>query len=133
VRRTGLAPGTVIADEIHLIADDHRGPVVEGLLSRLLASGRIASLCGLSAVVENGKDLADWLGIDFLEGTPEDRPVVLELRHRLVQDLDKGLKGELRPCFDPCLDDEQGLVFCSSRRGAEKTARCLSGETSPGF
>jgi hypothetical protein len=49
VRRKGLAPGTVITDEIHLIADDHRGPVVEGLLSRLLASGRIASLCGLLA------------------------------------------------------------------------------------
>jgi helicase len=124
VRRTGLAPGTVIADEIHLVEDDHRGPVVEGLLSRLLASGRIASLCGLSAVVENGKELADWLGIEFLEGTPEDRPVVLELLDRLVKDLDKGLKGELRSCFN----GGQGLVFCSSRRGAEKTARFLSDE-----
>jgi hypothetical protein len=48
----------------------------------------------------NGKELADWLVIEFMEGTAEDRPVVLELRHRLVQDLDKGLKGELRSCFD---------------------------------
>ena len=43
--------------------------------------------------MENGKELADWLGSDFLEGTPEDRPVVLELRDRLFLDLDKALKG----------------------------------------
>ena len=127
VRRTGLAPGTVIADEIHLVADDHRGPVVEGLLSRLLASGRMASLCGLSAVVENGEELAEWLGVEFLEGTSEDRPVVLEFRDKVVHDLDKGLEGELRAC----LDGQQGLVFCSSRRGAEKTARFLSAEMKP--
>ena len=72
----------------------------EGLLSRLLASGRITSLCGLSAVVENGEELAEWLGIDFLESTSEDRPVVLKLRDRIVQDIDKALKGELRACHD---------------------------------
>jgi helicase len=54
VRAAGFRPGVVVADEVHLIADETRGPVVEGLFARLLRSGRAQSICALSAVVDNG-------------------------------------------------------------------------------
>ena len=120
--RGTITPGVIVADEIQLIADDHRGPVVEGLLARLLASGRTKALCGLSAVVENGQELADWLGIPLVQGTAADRPVALTLRHRLGDDLD----SELIESLGSCLDSQQALVFCSSRPAAEKTARVLA-------
>lgn len=122
VQRASFRPGIVVADEVHLIADDERGPGVEGLFARLLAAGRVRSLCALSAVIENGEELAAWLGVPLLSGTVADRPVSLILRHELTDSLDDALLRVLRPCRD----GEQGLVFCSSRAGAEKAARLLA-------
>lgn len=122
LQRGSFRPGVIVADEVHLIADDERGPVVEGLFARLLASGRLRALCALSAVVENGAELADWLGIPLLQGSTEDRPVPLSLEVRLADDLDEVLRDVLQPC----LDGEQALVFCSSRAGAERLARELA-------
>lgn len=119
LRTTGLRPGVVVADEVHLVADGHRGPVVEGLLARLLESGRTEGLCALSAVVENGEDLAGWLGVELLKGRPEDRPVQLDLEHTIFTDK----STELLHALEPCLEGAQALVFCSSRLGAERVAR----------
>lgn len=117
--RSGFRPGIVVADEVHLLTDDDRGPVVEGLFARLLATGRTRGLCALSAVVENGEELASWLGVPFLEGTADDRPVPLSLEHRWADDLDE----ELLKVLEPCIEGEQALVFCRSRPGSEKAAR----------
>src|SRR5690606_23671852 len=38
--RPGVRPGLGVADEVHLIADDDRGPVGAGRFARLLAAGR---------------------------------------------------------------------------------------------
>ncbi|MEW6047044.1 MAG: DEAD/DEAH box helicase [Bacillota bacterium] len=122
MHRSGFRPGVVVADEVHLVADDDRGPVLEGLFSRLLASRRAQALCGLSAVVENADELSDWLGVPLVQGTAADRPVSLSFQHMLVDDLDGGLKVAL----EPCLQGEQGLVFCNSRAAAERAARELS-------
>jgi len=92
LQRASFRPGVVVADEVHLIADDERGPVVEGLFARLLASGRLRALCALSAVVENGAELADWLGIPLVQGSTDDRPVPLSLEVRLADDLDEVLR-----------------------------------------
>jgi len=124
VRRNALRPDVVVADEFHLLADETRGPGVEGLVARLLALKRVQSLIALSAVIDNGAELATWLGISLLEGSPEDRPVHLSLDCPLVDDLDEGLDR----CLEPCLEGRaQAIVFCSSRAGAEKTARRLGG------
>lgn len=122
IRRAEFRPGVVVADEVHLVADDDRGPVVEGLFARLLASARARAICALSAVVENGQELADWLGIPLVEGTVTDRPVPLFLESQVADDLDWTLKRVV----EPCRRGEQALVFCSSKAGAEKAARLLS-------
>lgn len=119
VRQASFRPGVVVADEVHLIADETRGAGVEGLFARLLASGRAESICALSAVVENGEELARWLRVPLIAGSADDRPVELELESRLVPDVASALLDEL----GERLADEQALVFCSSRSGAERAAR----------
>jgi helicase len=120
--RPGFRPGVVVADEVHLIADDDRGPVVEGLFARLLATGRVRGLCALSAVIGNGAELAEWLGLRFIEGGPQDRPVPLELEPRWAGDV----RAELEAVLAEQIRCEQALVFCSSRPAAEKMARELA-------
>lgn len=115
-------PGVVVADEVHLVADDHRGPVVEGLFARLLSSGQVRVVCALSAIVDNADAIADWLGVPLLQGSPDDRPVPLSLNHVVADDLDEALLRAL----GPCRDGAQALVFCSSRPGAEKAARLVA-------
>src|SRR5690606_28494597 len=61
-------------------------------------------------------------GVPLLEGSVEDRPVELALKHRLAEDLDTALAQVL----EPCADGEQALVFCSSRAAAEKVAHTLA-------
>lgn len=120
IRSQPLTPGLVVADEVHLVADPERGPVVEGLLAQL--RGRAHGLLALSAVVDNGDELADWLNVPLLRGTAEDRPVGLILRHAFADGLDAVLVETLRR-FVPT---DQALVFCSSKAGAERAARLIA-------
>ena len=53
--------GRVVLDEVHLLADEGRGPNLEGLIVRLRTWKRPLSLCALSAVVANPDELASWL------------------------------------------------------------------------
>lgn len=121
VRNQGVRPGLVVADEVHLIADEERGPLVEGLLAQVLATDRAARLLALSAVVENAQDLANWLGIQLVEGSAADRTVGLVLEHEFTADLNGALVEILQA------HDDQALVFCSSRARAERVAEHLVG------
>lgn len=119
MRTYPLTAGLVVADEVHLIADSERGPVVEGLLAQL--RDRARGLLALSAVVDNGEELADWLNVPLLRGTAEDRTVGLILRHAFADNLDAVLVETLRR------SEDQALVFCSSKAGAERVAKLIAG------
>lgn len=120
MRTYAIDAGLVVADEVHLVADEERGPLVEGLLAQLLSTGKAAGLLALSAVVDNADDLAAWLKIPLLYGTVADRMVGLALKHVYTPDLDNALVQALHE------HDDQALVFCSSRPGAERAARMLA-------
>lgn len=121
MRGGSFKPGVVVADEVHLLADQTRGATVEGLLARL-TGGRCGSLLALSAVVDNDSELADWLGVQAILGDRGDRPVELALALELADELDSAVEEHL----ECCRDGEQALVFCASRAGAERAARLLS-------
>lgn len=57
--------GVIVVDEIHLLGDPTRGPVLENLLARIRATGDVR-LVGLSATVANAEEIADWLGAELL-------------------------------------------------------------------
>lgn len=68
--------GVVIADEIHLLNDEKRGPTLEVLLSIFKAKYPNIRIIGLSATIGNSKEIANWLDADLIED--KWRPVELE-------------------------------------------------------
>ena len=61
--------GLVIADEIHLVGDEGRGPTLEMILTRfkLGLAGNKPRIIGLSATITNSGELAEWLDCKSVE------------------------------------------------------------------
>ncbi len=115
----------VIADELHLLGDAHRGGRLEGTLSRLRRLNPFARILGLSATLGNRAELADWL--EAADYHSDWRPVPLTwriVRYRRAEDKPACLAAELARCRDA---GGKGLVFVQSRRRAEQVAAALIG------
>src|SRR6266508_2876919 len=67
--------GLVVIDELQMMGDDTRGAGLELLLTKILASPFRPQLLGLSAVLGDAEDLAQWLKAELLIDTR--RPVEL--------------------------------------------------------
>ena len=74
--------GLIIADEIHLLHDEKRGPTLEILLSIFKTKYPRVRIIGLSATIGNADEIAQWLEADLIEDTW--RPV--ELEHHILYD-----------------------------------------------
>ena len=128
----------IIADEIHLLDDASRGPVLEIVLTRLMHTTN-SQLIALSATIKNSEEIADWLGAELIKS--DYRPIRLD-------------KGVFYPDENSCIIDfsekepvifsgleeghlirdtlkrkKQALVFVSTRRGAEAHAEKLAKHT----
>lgn len=57
----------VIADEIHLIGEPHRGPTLEVVLTRLRWINPELRIIALSATIPNATDIAHWLHARLVE------------------------------------------------------------------
>jgi helicase len=68
------AMGALVVDELQMVADRDRGPCLELLLARFAQEPQV-QIVGLSAVLSNGRELAEWLGATLVEETK--RPVEL--------------------------------------------------------
>lgn len=66
--------GTLVADELQAVGDPDRGPCLELILARF-RQVPTTQIVGLSAVLSNGSELADWLGARLIE--ERRRPVEL--------------------------------------------------------
>ena len=67
--------GLVIADEVHLIGDENRGPTLEMILTQLKLLETNPQIVGLSATITNSNEIADWL--DCILVKSDWRPVPL--------------------------------------------------------
>ncbi|MDE1814452.1 MAG: DEAD/DEAH box helicase, partial [Thaumarchaeota archaeon] len=65
----------VIADEVHLLGDDDRGPTLEIVLTKMKLLPQKPQILALSATVTNADEIADWLGCELIHS--EWRPVPL--------------------------------------------------------
>lgn len=126
---------TLVVDEVHLLHDAGRGPTLEVLLARFRALVPSAQILALSATIRNADELAKWLGADLV--VSEWRPTKLKKGVAFGRVIDFGADGERRigpetgdDVADLVLDilDEggQALVFLSTRRSAEATAKALA-------
>lgn len=67
--------GLVVVDEVHMVGDAGRGPVLETVVAHAKSMGSRPQLVGLSATAPNADELAEWLGAALVKS--EERPVPL--------------------------------------------------------
>ena len=124
----------VVADEVHLIHDGHRGPTLEFFLTRLMALNPKTQIIALSATIRNSEALADWLGAAHISS--DWRPVELKegiyfdgsisFSDGTVRDVEDGGKDAVeRLVLNTIKDGGQAMVFVMSRRSAESVAERL--------
>jgi helicase len=118
-----LTVGRLVIDEAHMLADQTRGAVVEGLVARLRAKKPPKSICALSAVIANPQEIGDWLGLPLVLGAFTDRAVEVDFICELSDDVDGHLLAELKAVLDK---NEQAIVFCNSKAASQKLARIMT-------
>jgi len=123
--------GLVIADEIHLIGDETRGPTLEMILTKLKLLATKPQIVGLSATITNSDELADWLDCILVKN--DWRPVPLS---EGVYDggqviMSDGKKFEVEPSIrgtpidlgvQSVRDGGQSLVFAETRSRSKTLA-----------
>ncbi|KAF5188213.1 Dexh-box atp-dependent rna helicase dexh12 [Thalictrum thalictroides] len=124
----------LIVDQIHVLHDDKEGPVLEGILARILREKDISNdhmrLVGFSAPIVNHRDVASFLkiqdkGIFFFGNSYRPYPLSLQLCSDTVQPPLKALGLMSKLCCDKALSvvgKHQIVVFVHSARETTKTA-----------
>ena len=129
--------GLIVVDEVHLLADEERGPRLEVAATALMKIAPSAQRLGLSATVTNPEEVAGWLRArPLLSGW---RPT--ELRECVYYDgrlyyLNSGRleSEEARVVGNPImgltinciLDGGQVMIYAHSRRTSESYARKMA-------
>ncbi|OUZ99943.1 DNA-directed DNA polymerase [Macleaya cordata] len=154
--------GIIVIDELHMVGDQHRGYLLELMLTKLryaAGEGNVESssgessgsssgkadpahglqIVGMSATMPNVAAVADWLQAALYQ--TEFRPVPLEeyikvgntiydkkmdLIRTIPKAADLGGKDPdhiLELCNEVVQEGHSVLLFCSSRKGCESTAR----------
>ncbi len=125
----------VVADEAHIINSEDRGPVLEGLLTRLLVEFPNIRILLLSATIKNTDDFSRWLNAEIISS--KWRPVPLKegvLHDHVIVYSDYTERTVSRITGDPILDvalscikdGGQVLVFTQTRREAVGKAKKYS-------
>lgn len=116
--------GLVIADEIHLIGDQARGPTLEVILTRLKQLDSKPQIIGLSATVTNSDEIAKWLQCNLVQN--DWRPVPLSEgicdAGRVIMPRGKDFEIDATVCGLPVdlalqsvKDGGQSLIFAETR------------------
>jgi helicase len=122
----------VVADEVHLLTEQERGPTLEVVLTRLTEINPNIQVLALSATVRNAEEVGLWLKAGSV--TTDWRPVPLKegiYHDNQVQFRDGGsrtiLSGTKTPSLDIALDvlstGGQALIFTETRRSAVEMGR----------
>ncbi|MBE0556902.1 MAG: DEAD/DEAH box helicase, partial [Proteobacteria bacterium] len=120
--------GLVVVDELQMIGDKTRGAGLEILLTKILLAQDKPQIIGLSAVLGNAKQLADWMGAELCED--HRRPV--ELRKGVLQggtfhyvEHNSGKEGKEDLSDADGGDDRSYTLVSQVRYLAEKGEQCL--------
>jgi helicase len=125
----------VVADEVHLLTEQERGPTLEVVLTRLTEINPNIQVLALSATVRNAEEVGAWLKAGSV--TTDWRPVPLKegiYHDNQVQFRDGAsrqiLSGTKTPSLDIALDvlstGGQALIFTETRRSAVEMGRKAS-------
>ncbi len=126
----------VVSDEVHLINDHSRGPVLEVVLSQIKEQLPQCQIIALSATIKNADEISEWLGAELVLSTW--RPVILKegvyfdgkttFNDKSVVPVD--VQNKRNPYVDLAIQSvEQGgqtLVFCNSRKTVMSSASTIA-------
>ncbi|WXG43166.1 MAG: DEAD/DEAH box helicase [Promethearchaeati archaeon SRVP18_Atabeyarchaeia-1] len=131
---------TIVADEVHLINENERGPTLEVVLARLMQLNPSAQVLALSATISNSDEIAKWLKADLV--TSGWRPV--KLREGVYDSgaiyFGDGEKRQIRntigvAAIDLALkavrDGGQVLIFTDTRKKSVNLASRIAKHTAP--
>jgi len=128
--------GAVVVDEIHVLGDDERGPVIEMILSRALRNSW--QIIGLSATIGNPEDIGGWLNAETIECDWRPVPLIQGYYDKKKSKIffengsQEDVAGDLisHSVSKAVRDDYQILIFKQSRRDVENTASKIASEMS---
>ncbi|MDY6984930.1 MAG: DEAD/DEAH box helicase [Candidatus Thermoplasmatota archaeon] len=126
--------GLVVADEVHLINDPDRGPILEVTLAKLRLINPKLQIVALSATIENSEAIAGWLNAEHIKS--DFRPVLLRegvycngfiyFSDGETRAIEKKGDELLSLISDSIEEGGQDLVFLSTRKRSESYARKMS-------
>ena len=129
--------GLVVLDEVHLIGEEERGPVVESIVAGLRHRGVRPQFLALSATIGNTGELANYLGAQPIISKWRPTPLIEGVYYDGVIHYKDGTEAvveyEKEPVANLVLDtilndkDAQVLVFATSRFSAVNYANMLAG------
>jgi len=114
----------VIADEVHLLSDNDRGPTLEIVLTKLKILPQKPQILALSATVTNADEISDWLGCELVqsdwrpvplwEGVYDDGVVTMQDRKNFeIETSVRGAPVDLG--LDSLKDGGQAILFAETR------------------
>ena len=125
--------GLIIADEIHLIGDESRGPTLEMILTHLKRLDTNPQIVGLSATITNSNEIATWLDCMLVQS--EWRPVpltegvtdggIVQMNNGKEFEFERSIRGTpVDLGIQSVIDGGQSLVFAETRtRSASLAAK----------
>lgn len=123
--------GCMVVDEVHLLGDPVRGPVLEALLARVRGEESPVRIVGLSATIANAGQIATWLGAQLVSISWRPSRLTWQLPmipassdHRAAQAARTRLSTAITEMVTG--DDGSVLVFCGSKRNVRATALAIA-------
>lgn len=130
MRQTIEEIGTLVVDEIHLLGEPNRGPMLETLLARIKSEESSVRLVGLSATAANAPEVAQWLGSELVEIAW--RPTRLTQQILTIPMGDRAQEGRHRNHLCSAIVDEVSLdggstlVFCGTKANVRSAALSIA-------
>jgi helicase len=121
--------GLFVADEVHLIGEQERGPTLEMILTNIRQLYPESQILALSATVANSDDIANWLGCELIksnwrptkliEGVYEDGNIRMNDGSRFKILTSVGVtSAAIDIAIDSLKNAGQALIFADTRKRA---------------
>jgi helicase len=121
----------LVVDEIHMLGDPARGPLLEALLARIRDGDIPTRIVGLSATVSNAEQIADWLHATLLRVTWRPSRLTWQLPAIPAHSdfaVTEAARIRLTAAIAGLITADGGsvLVFCGSKRNVRRTALVIA-------
>lgn len=123
--------GVLVVDEIHMLGDATRGPVLEALLTRIMDGAVETRILGLSATVSNAEQITEWLDAKLIRSSWRPTPLIWQLPV-IPASADFAVTEATRTRLASAIaglitrDGGSVIVFCGSKRNVRRLALVIA-------